>query len=207
VIVAVESASTDLSVAVADADGSILAQDGWSVGPRQAHELLPRLQELLQRAGGSLQAVTGIGVGLGPGSFTGLRVGMSVAKGLAFALGRPLAGVPSLAAWLESEPDAAAAVSRAGAREAYLLIRGEGEPRVVDREQLAAMRGRMVAPAELADAFGLDDTVQPLGAAAAVAIAAARQLGADPAGADLDRLEPVYIRAPRGIGPAAAGAS
>lgn len=204
-ILAVESASTDLSVAVGNADGSLLAQDGWSVGPRQAHELLPRLQDLLQRVGGSLDDVTGIGVGLGPGSFTGLRVGMSVAKGLAFALGRPLAGVPSLAAWLESEPEASAAVSRAGAREAYLLIRGEDEPRVVDREQLAAARGVLVAPAELAEAFGLADTVQPLSAAASVALAAARLLSADPAGADLDRLEPVYIRAPRGIGPAAAG--
>lgn len=206
-ILALESASTDLSVAVADADGSVLAVDGWSVGPRQAHELLPRLQDLLARAGGGLDAVSGIGVGLGPGSFTGLRVGMSVAKGLAFALGRPLAGVPSLAAWLESEPEAVAAVSRAGAREAYLLIRGEDAPRVVDREQLAATRGRSVAPAELAAAFELDDTVQPLRAAAAVAVAAARQLTADPAGADLDRLEPVYIRAPRGIGPSAVGAS
>ena len=205
-ILAVESASTDLSVAVADADGSLLAQDGWSVGPRQAHELLPRLQALLQRAGGSLDAVTGIGVGLGPGSFTGLRVGMSVAKGLAFALGRPLAGVPSLAAWLESEPEAAAAVSRAGAREAYLLIRGDDEPRVVDREQLADTRAGLMAPAELAEAFGLTDTVQPLGAAAAVAFAAARLLSADPAGADIDRLEPVYVRAPRGIGPSAMGA-
>ena len=206
-ILALESASTDLSVAVADANGSVLALDGWSVGPRQAHELLPRLQDLLARAGGGLDAVSGIGVGLGPGSFTGLRVGMSVAKGLAFALGRPLAGVPSLAAWLESEPEAVAAVSRAGAREAYLLIRGEDAPRVVDREQLAATRGRSVAPAELAAAFELDDTVQPLRAAAAVAVAAARQLTADPAGADLDRLEPVYIRAPRGIGPSAVGAT
>lgn len=206
-ILALESASTDLSVAVADANGSVLALDGWSVGPRQAHELLPRLQDLLARAGGGLDAVSGIGVGLGPGSFTGLRVGMSVAKGLAFALGRPLAGVPSLAAWLESEPEAVAAVSRAGAREGYLLIRGEDAPRVVDREQLAATRGRSVAPAELAAAFELDDTVQPLRAAAAVAVAAARQLTADPAGADLDRLEPVYIRAPRGIGPSAVGAT
>ena len=204
-ILAVESASTDLSVAVGNADGSLLALDGWSVGPRQAHELLPRMQDLLQRVGGSLDMVTGIGVGLGPGSFTGLRVGMSLAKGLAFALGRPVAGVPSLAAWLESEPEASAAASRAGAREAYLLIRGEDEPRVVDREQLAATRGRLVAPAELGEAFGLADPIQPLRAAAAVSAAAARLLSADPAGADLDRLEPVYIRAPRGIGPAAAG--
>ena len=199
-ILALDSASTDLSVAAADLEGSSLILDGWSVGPRQAHELLPRLLDALQRAGATLHDVTGIGVGAGPGSFTGLRVGMSVAKGLAFALHRPMVGVPSLEAWLASEPDALGAASRAGAREAYLLVRGERDPRVVDRDQLAAVGATLVAPAELADAFELDATVQPLKAAAAVAAAASVQLRASPAGDDLDRLEPVYIRAPRGIG-------
>ena len=95
--------------------------DGWSAGQRQAHELLPRLLALLERTAAASATVTALAVGIGPGSFTGLRVGMSVAKGLAFALERPIVGVPSLAAWLASEPDAAAAVARAGARDAYLL--------------------------------------------------------------------------------------
>ena len=201
-ILAIESASSDLSVAVVDADGRLLAGDGWTVGQRQAHELLPRLLAVLETAGGSLRTVTGISVGLGPGSFTGLRVGMSVAKGLAFALGCPLVGVPSLVAWLDSEPDAQGAASRAGAHDAYLLIRGEGEPRVVDRDQLAAAAGRLVAPTELAAAFGLINWVPPLRAAVEVGAAASRQLRAVPVGADLDRLEPVYVRTPRGIGPA-----
>lgn len=202
-ILAIESASSDLSVAVVDAEGNALARDGWTVGHRQAHELLPRLLGALKGAGGSLGAVTGIGVGLGPGSFTGLRVGMSVAKGLAFALGRPLVGVPSLIAWLEAEPEAMGAASRAGARDAYLLIRGEEVPRIVDREQLVATAGRLVAASELAGAFGLTTSVPPLRAAVELGRVAARQLRADPDGADLDRLEPVYLRGPRGIGPAA----
>ena len=101
-IVAIESASTDPSVAVATDDGRLLQLDGWSAAPRQAHELLPRLMTALTAAGGSTSEVAGIGIGLGPGSFTGLRVGMSVAKGLAFALGCPVVGVPSLQAWLEA---------------------------------------------------------------------------------------------------------
>jgi hypothetical protein len=108
--------------------------------------------------------------------------------------------VPSLEAWLASEPDALGAASRAGAREAYLLVRGEREPRVVDRDQLAAVGARLVAPAELAEAFELRGSLQPLRAAAAVAAAASVQLRANPAGDDLDHLEPVYVRAPRGIG-------
>jgi tRNA threonylcarbamoyl adenosine modification protein YeaZ len=203
-IVAIESASTDPSVAVAARDGTVLRSDGWSATPRQAHELLPRLLSALELAGGSLRDVTAIGIGTGPGSFTGLRVGMSVAKGLAFALQRPIFGVPSLVAWLSAEPDADAAVARAGAGDAYLLLRGEEAPRIVDRDQLATARGRLVAPAELVAAFELGDAIGPARAAAAVAAEVAARLNADPAGDDLDRLEPVYIRAPRGIGPAPA---
>ena len=202
-ILGIEAASTDLSVAVVDRDGSVLHSDGWSVAPRRSHELLRRLQEALERAGGNLDEVTGIGVGLGPGSFTGLRVGLSVAKGLAFALDCPIVGVPSLSAWLASEPDAHAAASRAGANEAYLLMRGDDEPRVVDRAQLQAASGRLVTPTELAEAFGLTDTLPPLRAATAVASMAAHQLTNDSAGADLDRLEPIYVRAPRGVGQSA----
>jgi tRNA threonylcarbamoyladenosine biosynthesis protein TsaB len=200
-IVAIESASTDPSVAVAERDGTVRRSDGWSAGQRQAHELLPRLLAALELTGSSLADVTAIGVGTGPGSFTGLRVGMSVAKGLAFALGHPIVGVPSLVAWLAAEPQADGAAARSGAHDAYLLLRGETAPRIVDAERLAAARGRLVAPTELAEAFGLADVVQPLRAAAAIARQVAARLDADPAGDDLDRLEPVYLRAPRGIGP------
>ncbi|HYN64707.1 MAG TPA: tRNA (adenosine(37)-N6)-threonylcarbamoyltransferase complex dimerization subunit type 1 TsaB [Candidatus Limnocylindrales bacterium] len=206
-IIAIESASTDPSVAVAESDGTVLRADAWSVGQRQPHELLPRLLVALELAGGSLGEVTGVGIGTGPGSFTGLRVGMSVAKGLAFALGRPIVGVPSLVAWLAAEPEVDAAATRAGARDAYLLLRGEAMPRIVDRDELAATSGRLVAPAELVVAFGLGNAIPPRGAASVVAAEVAAQLNADPAGDDLDRLEPVYLRAPRGIGPSRAKVS
>ena len=103
-IVAIESASADVSIALADPDGTLRRVDGWSAGQRQSHELLPRIAALLQADGSALTAVSALAVGIGPGSFTGLRVGMSVAKGLAVALDRPIVGVPSLPAWLESEP-------------------------------------------------------------------------------------------------------
>lgn len=197
-ILAIESASTDPSIAVAAPDGSLLHLDGWTAVPRQAHELLPRLMSGLARSGVTLDDVSGIGIGLGPGSFTGLRVGMSVAKGLAFALGCPLAGVPSLVAWLEAEPEADGAVARAGANDAYLLLRGDPEPRIAERETLPRA-ARLVAPAELAAAFGIAKALAPTRAASAVAAAAARRLASDPAGDDLARLEPRYLRAPRGL--------
>ena len=206
-IVAIESASTDVSIALADPDGELRQVDGWSAGQRQSHELLPRITALLAANGSAISAISALAVGIGPGSFTGLRVGMSVAKGLAVALGRPIVGVASLPAWLESEPDAAAAVARAGARDAYLLRRGATSPEIVDRDVLVDVAGPFVAPAELIDAFGLADAVQPLRAAAAVARQAALRLREEPAGDDLSRLEPAYLRAPRGVAQAAAGGS
>lgn len=197
-ILAIEAASSDPSVAVAAPDGTLVGLDGWSATPRQAHELLPRLMALLASAGGSLTEVTGVGVGSGPGSFTGLRVAMSIAKGLAFGLGVPIAGAPSLEAWLAAEPGAMGAVARAGARDAYLLTRDATAPRIVDREELPRDI-QLVAPAELAEAFELTDVISPVRAAGAVAEAAARRLRADPAGDDLEHLEPRYLRLPRGV--------
>jgi tRNA threonylcarbamoyladenosine biosynthesis protein TsaB len=203
VILAIEAASTDPSVAVAAPDGTLLGLDGWSSTFRQAHELLPRLLALLAGSDGGITQVTAIAVGTGPGSFTGLRVGMSIAKGLAFALGVAIVGMPSLEAWLAAEPAATGALSRAGAREAYLLARDAGEPRIVDREDLPRDQ-RLVAPVELAAAFELRDSISPVRAAGSVAAAAARRLRANSRGDDLERLEPGYLRLPRGVPPAIA---
>jgi tRNA threonylcarbamoyladenosine biosynthesis protein TsaB len=201
-IVAIESASTDLSVAIGAEDGEVMAVDSWRSAGRGAHELLPHLLALLARGGYRLEQATAFAVGSGPGSFTGLRVGMSLAKGMALALGRPIVGVPSLEAWLAAEPSAMAAVARAGAREAYLLLRGETAPRIVDRDALPSQAGvaSVVAPGELAEAFGLAGAVAPTSAAAAIAAIAATRLAANPAGDDLANLEPAYLRPPRGVG-------
>lgn len=199
-IIAIEAASTDLSLALATPDGALVAEDGWTSAQRQSAELLPRLLALLRGAGRDLHDATGIAVGIGPGSFTGLRVALAIGKGLAVGLARPIAGVPSLAAWLAAHPDAAAAVARAGAREVYLLARGEDSPRVVDRDTVIGLLGdaRIVAPSELATAFELAGAEPPRGAGA-VASRAAELLVADPAGDDVRALEPIYVRPPRGL--------
>lgn len=199
-IIAIDAASTDLSVAIARPDGATVDQLAWTTPQRQSAELLPRVLELLERNDRGLDEATVLAVGTGPGSFTGLRVAMALAKGLAVALGVPIIGVPSLAAWLADEPDVTLALARAGAREAYVLIRGTPGPVIVDRDSLpsAAFDGAVVAPAELAEAFGLAGARSPRGAAA-IAHEAAERFAADPIGDDLRRLEPIYLRAPRGV--------
>lgn len=204
-IIAIEAASSDLSLALAAPDGRELASDGWTADQRRTHELLPRLLALIERSGHALEEVSVLAVGIGPGSFTGLRVAMSIAKGLAFALERPIVGVPSLAAWLDAEPQARFALARAGAREAFLLDRSSGELRVVGPEE-AATTGPAVVATELAEAFGMSGTRPPFAAAATIARIAAERLADAPQGDDLETLEPGYLRGPRGIGRVQEGA-
>jgi tRNA threonylcarbamoyladenosine biosynthesis protein TsaB len=200
-IIAIESASSDPSLALASVDGVAFATDGWTGEGRQASELLPRLLVLLARAGHDLREATALAVGVGPGSFTGLRVSMSLAKGMALAMRVPVVGIPSLEAWLEAEPRASAAVARAGAQDVYLQARGAPEPQIVSASELPGLIGRslIAAPSELARAFGMSGTVPPHEAATAVARLAAARLSLAPGGDDLARLEPWYLRAPRGV--------
>ncbi|MBN1917882.1 MAG: tRNA (adenosine(37)-N6)-threonylcarbamoyltransferase complex dimerization subunit type 1 TsaB [Verrucomicrobia bacterium] len=98
----IETATTLGSLALAR-DGSVLGaetiiEDVACGSAAHSAELGPALDRLLARYGARLDEVRGIGVGLGPGSYTGLRVGVAFAKGLEFGLRMPLVGVPSFEA-------------------------------------------------------------------------------------------------------------
>jgi len=84
-------------------DGEVLGaetilEEAAGASAEHSAELGPALDRLLKGCGVELRDVEGIGVGLGPGSYTGLRVGVAFAKGLEFGLRVPLAGVPSFEA-------------------------------------------------------------------------------------------------------------
>ncbi len=79
-------------------DGELLAETGWQVGRNQAEQFLPVLHELLTRAGVGPGDLDLIAVGCGPGSYTGLRIGLAMGEALSFSLARPLTGVGTLAA-------------------------------------------------------------------------------------------------------------
>src|SRR5690606_25308406 len=68
--------------------------------------LLPLLDDLLERCDWARSSIERIGVGIGPGSFTGLRVGIALAAGVSLGLGVPLVGVGSLRALAAGHPQA-----------------------------------------------------------------------------------------------------
>ena len=77
-------------------DGGVLAELQWPAGRAQTAALLAEVERLLALAGLVVGELGAVATAIGPGSFNGLRVGMSAAKGLAFALGVPLVGIPTL---------------------------------------------------------------------------------------------------------------
>lgn len=94
-ILAIDTATRMASIALYDGE-RVHSEETWRSERNHTVELMPSLVRLLDRQGVSPQGLTGVVVALGPGSFTGLRIGLSVAKGLALALKVPLVGVPTL---------------------------------------------------------------------------------------------------------------
>ena len=96
-LVAIDTSTDTASLALVQ-DGELVAELTWRCGQNHTTQLLPNLSHLLQQTGLSLQSADGIIVAKGPGSYNGLRVGISTAKGLAFSLGIPIVGIGTLEA-------------------------------------------------------------------------------------------------------------
>ena len=94
-ILALETSAKAVSVAVAE-DGNILSSLFANEGQTHSVTLMPMLDEMLAGAGLTLKDIGAVAVSHGPGSFTGLRIGVSAAKGLAWALELPCCGVSTL---------------------------------------------------------------------------------------------------------------
>ncbi|MFC2016382.1 tRNA (adenosine(37)-N6)-threonylcarbamoyltransferase complex dimerization subunit type 1 TsaB [Chloroflexota bacterium] len=88
--------STDTASLALIQDGEVLAELTWRCGQNHTTQLLPHLSHLLNQTKLSLQSASCIIVAKGPGSYNGLRVGISTAKGLAFSLGIPIIGISTL---------------------------------------------------------------------------------------------------------------
>ena len=203
-VLAIDTATLTARVAIVDgarvlATAEHVASPGASAksGGRTT-EILVAIDEACRAAGIAPRALEAIAVGAGPGSFTGLRIGMATAKGIAFAAGLPLWAVSSLAALAWGTQGRVAAVLDARRGEVFAGIYCEGVL-VGDERVMAPAALDLDADAYVGDALAAHPALAPLAARwthatpSAVAIA---QLAL--AGARVDVLVgggPTYIRA------------
>lgn len=96
-LLAIDTASDMAGVALL-AGESLVAESTWRSHQSHSRQLLPTVEWLLQRAGADKTDIGSIGVCLGPGSYAGMRVGVTAAKTLAYGLGLPLVGIGRLEA-------------------------------------------------------------------------------------------------------------
>jgi tRNA threonylcarbamoyladenosine biosynthesis protein TsaB len=94
-LLAVDTSTAQVGLALHDGD-QVIGELFWHSQANHTRELAPAIAELLRRTGTRLDAIQALGVALGPGSFTALRVGLALVKGLALARHLPVVGIPTL---------------------------------------------------------------------------------------------------------------
>lgn len=93
-LLAIDTSTSRAGIALYD--GEVVAEVVWQAGRDHGRHLMPVIEEAMRRIGRRPADLTAVAAARGPGSFTGLRVGLSVARGLAVALGIPAYGIGSL---------------------------------------------------------------------------------------------------------------
>jgi tRNA threonylcarbamoyladenosine biosynthesis protein TsaB len=161
----------------------------------RAQTLLEDIDALLRQAGAHPAEIDRLAIGIGPGSFTGVRIGLAAARGLALSLGVQGAGVSTLAA-LAAGASGALPVIDAKRREVFALI--DGEPAVLTPEELRVEGTECVGDGairyrELFEASGA--TVPPDDDERHLPRARFHAALAGEAGS-VDEIEPLYLRVP-----------
>ncbi len=220
-LLAIDTATSRAVLAIGATDGSLVALDAWPGLHAHAETILPRLSALLSASEVALADIVGIVVGIGPGAFTGLRVGLATAKTLAHGLHRPIVGLGTAEALAAAAglPGRATVLLPAGPRDRYVVSTAddgagarllapaafEGWLAEADRE-MATLVAVDLEGAHLPEAAhrrgaaaqdGLGPALLRLGA---VALAAGRS-------DDVAALVPTYVTLPRGVPASAGGAA
>jgi tRNA threonylcarbamoyladenosine biosynthesis protein TsaB len=102
-LLAVDTSTAQVGLALYDGS-QVISEYAWRSSQRHTVELAPAVSELLTRSSLTMDHVHALGVALGPGSFTSLRVGLSLVKGLALARHLPLIGIPTLDILAAAQP-------------------------------------------------------------------------------------------------------
>jgi tRNA threonylcarbamoyladenosine biosynthesis protein TsaB len=202
VILAIDSATTRIVVAVGTTDGAVLEATDWPAGYRHGESLMPAIDATLDRLGIERGRIAAVVVGTGPGAFTGLRVGIATAKGLAHGLGRPIIGISTADALLSGAPDDAVLLLPAGPSDRLQVRRGAPATLVPAGAEPGIETGRPVFALDLverapADALERGEAARARLGASLITMAAARLAAGDVD--DLARLVPEYVTLPRGV--------
>jgi tRNA threonylcarbamoyl adenosine modification protein YeaZ len=212
-VLAIDTALDACSAAVLDTEqAAIAARESLPMVRGHAEALMPLVARVLDRAGLAFAALDRIAVTTGPGSFTGLRVGIAAARGIALAAGKPAVGLSTLAAYaapLIAADDTLPVVSAIDARHAqvYLQVFGPGgrtiiAPRLVPLRE--ALRAAVIgAPRLVGTAAAMLAAAWPAGERAPSLVDSRRapdidwvaRLGAA-AGESGMPPKPLYLRAP-----------
>jgi tRNA threonylcarbamoyl adenosine modification protein YeaZ len=210
-ILAIDCATTRVIVATGSSDGRIDGLTTWPAGYRHGETLVPTIRRFLGEQNIRRSRLKGIVVGTGPGAFTGLRVGLATAKGLAHGLALPLVGVSTAEAILSAAAEAGDAQGIPGSP-VLLLPAGSSDRIVVRPGQLPALlpggsepgltAGEWLVAIDLldrADGLALErgEAARAGLGAALIALGAARLAANDVD--DLAELVPEYVTLPRGV--------
>jgi tRNA threonylcarbamoyladenosine biosynthesis protein TsaB len=102
-LLAVDTSTGQVGLALHDGS-QVIGEYAWRSSQRHTVELAPAIAELLARCGLTMNDVNALGVALGPGSFTSLRVGLALVKGLAMSRKIPIIGIPTLDILANAQP-------------------------------------------------------------------------------------------------------
>jgi len=102
-LLAVDTSTSLVGLALYDGD-NVLGEMTWTTRQHHTTELSPALSGLLKRCGVTMSMVQALGVAIGPGSFTSLRVGLSLVKGIALARNLPVMGISTLDVIAAAQP-------------------------------------------------------------------------------------------------------
>jgi tRNA threonylcarbamoyl adenosine modification protein YeaZ len=222
-ILAIDTATSRVVIATGSPDGTVDGVSMWAAGYRHGETLLPAIKRILGEQNIRKSRLVGIVVGTGPGAFTGLRVGIATAKGLAHGLGIPLVGVSTAEGLLAAVGlDRVVLLLPAGPTDRLIIRAGSpaeplpaaSEPELRPFERLVAVDLDGRAPADALERgararAGLGAELIRLGAArlAETAVTGAAETGAAETGAaetgaaktELETLVPDYVTLPRGV--------
>ncbi|HEX2470855.1 MAG TPA: tRNA (adenosine(37)-N6)-threonylcarbamoyltransferase complex dimerization subunit type 1 TsaB [Candidatus Limnocylindrales bacterium] len=202
-ILAIDTATSRVVIATGSPTGVADGISTWQAGHRHGETLLPSITRFLGEQNIRRSRLTGIVVGSGPGAFTGLRVGIATAKGIAHGLGIPIVGVSTAEALLAaSGVERAVLVLPAGPSDRLMVRAGQKpeplpagtEPKLGAGERLVALDLEGRAPD---DALERGEVTRERLGHELIRMGAERLRAGGPS--ELETLVPDYVTLPRGV--------